>query len=53
MPQLELQIEAVAPPLAARLDPQVDFSMRSAVFNIDEKRPPKTVLAISRSARCS
>ena len=35
LPHLELQIEATAPPLAARLDPQIDLSMQDAIFDVE------------------
>jgi len=35
LPHLELQIEAVAPALAARLDPQIDLSMQDAIFDVE------------------
>lgn len=35
LPHLELQIEAIAPPLVARLDPQIDLSMQDAIFDVE------------------
>lgn len=35
LPHLELQIDAIAPPLAARLDPQMDLSMQDAIFDVE------------------
>lgn len=48
LPQLELQIEAVAPPLAARLDPQIDLTMQSAVFDLEVDPPPAPRVAAAR-----
>ncbi len=35
LPHLELQIEAMAPALAARLDPQIDLSMQDVIFDVE------------------
>ncbi len=40
LPQLELQIEAVAPPLAAKLDARMEMSMQDAVFDVEVDPPP-------------
>ena len=35
LPHLDLQIEAVAPPLAARLDPKLQMNMQSSPFDLE------------------
>lgn len=55
LPQLELQIEAVAPALVARLDPNMDLSMQTAEFDLEvdplpaprESAPPVTMARTS------
>jgi len=48
LPHLELQIEAIAPPLAARLDPQIDLSMQDAIFDVEIDPVPAPVPKPSR-----
>ena len=49
LPHLELQIEAVAPALAARLDPRIDLSMQTAIFDLEVDPPPAVKTAPVKS----
>lgn len=48
LPHLELQLEAIAPPLAARLDTQIDLSMQEAVFDVEIDQPAVPALKPTR-----
>ncbi len=40
LPRLDIQLDPVAPPLKATLDPETDFKMKTALFEVEVDPPP-------------